>query len=112
MFGSLIIVNVIFRVHFPSRAIFPTNWSWMYDRIHEGRGWVKPKFYTNVDEFISVVCQLELFLREGIVRCPCSKCRCRNYLDIETIRYHLYKDGFGPDYWVWTEYGEVVTQDV
>ena len=30
------------------------------------------------------------------------------FLDIESIRYYLYKDGFKPDYWVWTEHGEAL----
>ena len=44
----------------------------------------------------------------GKIICPYGKCRCRKYLDIEAIRYHLYKDDFKSDYWIWTRYGEVV----
>ena len=36
------------------------------------------------------------------------KCKCRRFLDIESIKYHLYKDEFKPDYWVWTEHGETL----
>ena len=108
MFRSLIVDNVNFRVHFPSKVMFPANQSQMYSRIHEGHKG-EPKFYVDVDEFISVVCQLEQFLCEQIVRCPCAKHRYRNYLNIETIRYHLYKDGFKPNYWVWTEHRDVIT---
>ena len=36
------------------------------------------------------------------------KCKCRRFLDIESIRYHLYKDGFKPNYWVWIERGETL----
>ena len=70
---------------------------------------VNPKFYPSIAEFISAVCQLDQFLCELTVRYPCATYRCRNYIDIETIRYHLYKDDFKPDYWVQTEHGEVVT---
>ena len=52
--------------------------------------------------------RLEQFTRKGTVRCPCRKCKCRRFLDIEPIRYHLYKDGFKPDYWVQTEYREAL----
>ena len=51
-----------------------------------------------VEEFIGVVCQSQPFLSEGKVRCPCGRCRYRKYLDIETIRYHLYEDKLMPDY--------------
>ena len=37
-----------------------------------------------------------------------AKCQCRKILDIKSIRYHLYKDGFKPDYWVWIEHGKVL----
>ena len=41
--------------------------------------------------------QIEQFTHEGIVRCPCHKYKCKIFLDIESIRYHLYKDRFKPD---------------
>ena len=50
----------------------------------------------------------EHFTCEGISRYPYHKCKCRRFLNIESIRYHLYKDGFKPDYWVLTEHGETV----
>ena len=52
--------------------------------------------------------QIEQFTCEGIVSYPCRECKCRRFLDIESIRYHLYKDGFKPDYWVWTKYKELL----
>ena len=69
----------------------------MYDKLHPGREDFKPEFYVGLEEFVGVACQSQLFLSEGKVRCPCARCRCRKYLDIETIRYHLHKDGFIPN---------------
>ena len=70
----------------------------MYDRLHLGQVSIKLEFYVGVEEFIGVACQSQPFLSEGKVRCPCGRCRYRKYLDIETIRYHLYEDKLMPDY--------------
>ena len=43
--------------------------------------------------------------------CPYCKCKCRRFLDIESIRYHLYKDEFKPNYWVLTEYREAIPME-
>ena len=61
-------------------------------------GGIKPQFYKGVDEFITGYGQIEWFIHEGIVRFPYAKCRCRRVLDIESIKYHLYKDDFKLDY--------------
>ena len=84
--------------------MFPRNRLWMYDRLYPSRAGIKPEFYASVEEFIDVACQSQPFLSEGKVRCLCAKCRCSKYLDIKTVRYHLYKDGFMPNYWVWPEH--------
>ena len=76
----------------------------MIDCTQVGR--IKLEFYEGVEEFITACVQIEQFTHEGIVRCPCPKCKCRRFLDIESIRYHLYNDRFKFDYWVWTEIGK------
>ena len=89
----------------------PANRLWMYDRVYPSRGGIKPEFYTGVEQFIGVACQTIQFMNEHKVRCPCSICRCRKYFNVDTIKFHLYKDGFMPNYWVWTMHGEVVSQN-
>ena len=84
------------------------NRAWMYDRLHPSWGGIKPEFYEGVEEFIIVCVRTRQFTREGTSRCPRHKCKCRRFLDIESIRYHLYKDRFKPDYRVWTEHGETL----
>ena len=91
--------------------MIPANRLWMYDRVHSSRGGIKPEFYAGVEQFIRVACQTVQFMNEQKVRCPCTRCKCRKYFDMDTIRYHLYKDGFMADYWVWTMHGEVATQN-
>ena len=88
---------------------FTPNRAWMYDRLHPSQGGIKPKFYEGVEEFIMACVRTEQFTYEGTSRCPYCKCKCKRFLGIKSIRYHLYKDGFKPDYWVWTEHGETPT---
>ena len=83
------VVYIIFGVKICSRAIFPKNRSWVYDRLHLNRG-IKPRFYKGVEQFLSVSCQTQPFVSERKVSCTCSKCKCRKCLGIETIRYHLF----------------------
>ena len=80
----------------------------MYDRLHPSQGRIKPQFYEGVKEFIIAYGQIEHFICDKTVRCPYTKCKCRRLLDIKSIRYHLYKDGFKFDYWVWTEHRQVL----
>ncbi|MED6122881.1 hypothetical protein PIB30_044040 [Stylosanthes scabra] len=49
---------------------------------------------------------IEPYKSEGVSRCPCSKFRLRKYLGPSEITLHLYRNGFMPRYWVWTEHGE------
>ena len=47
-------------------------------------------------------------MSEGGLRCPCVKCRCMKILSPSKVRDHLYRVGFQPNYWVWTNHGEVM----
>ena len=80
--------------------MFASNQALMYDRLHPSQGGIKPEFYEGVEEFIIACVWTEQFTCEGTSRCPCRKCKCRRFLDIESIKYHLYKDEFKPNYWV------------
>ena len=42
-----------------------------------------------------------------LIRCPCIKYKCMKYINENEVRHHLYKDGFKPAYFIWTEHGEV-----
>ena len=80
----------------------------MYDRLHLSQGGIKLEFYEGVEEFIMACVRTEQFTYEGTSRCPCCKYKCRRILNIESIRYHLYTNGFKLDCWVWTEHGETL----
>ena len=58
MFMLLMVVNVIFRIHFSSRAMFPITSRGCMIGCTKAVG-AKLEFYADVDEFISVVCQLK-----------------------------------------------------
>ena len=79
--------------------------------MHQNWEGIKPEFYEGVEELIMACVLTEQFTREGISRCPCRKCKCRRSLDIESIRYHLYKDEFKPDYLVQTKHGETLPSE-
>lgn len=77
--------------------------SWMYDRV-VGRS-LKPEFVNGVQEFIEYV-KLQEEYKPGTVRCPCLKCKNMRFVDVETMREHLYKKGFSPHYYIWLCHGE------
>jgi hypothetical protein len=59
-----------------------------------------------VDEFVKLAKELPYYLSENNIRCPCVKCKCMRLLMEYEVKHHLYKDGFKPEYWIWTEHGE------
>ena len=42
------------------------------------------------------------------IKCPCNhrKCQNRNYLDEDTVKVHLRRNGFVTDYYRWYHHGE------
>ena len=50
----------------------------------------------------------------GFIICPCRKCRnLKDFSTTKTLHDHLYKWGFMPNYFVWTNHGErgVIIED-
>ncbi|XP_060203382.1 uncharacterized protein LOC132631715 [Lycium barbarum] len=70
---------------------------------------MRQEFMDGVVAFVEYAMTLEPFTIEGLVRCPCEKCACRNYETPETVRLHLYTHGFQLNYTVWTSHGETDT---
>ncbi|XP_019251004.1 PREDICTED: uncharacterized protein LOC109229914 [Nicotiana attenuata] len=79
---------------------------WMYDRNHPNRGGLKEEFVEGVKGFIAYAKILPEFRNEGIIRCPCGKCKCMKLLIPEDVKVHLYSRGFRENYYVWTVHGE------
>ena len=43
-----------------------------------------------------------------VIRCPCTLVKCQNkkFLNVETVKVHLCRNGFVPDYYLWIYHGE------
>lgn len=80
------------------------NRKWMYERL-EGR-LLKKEFTIGVRGFIEFAKQHRDFQESSKIRCPCSKCKNVPFLDVESVREHLYKKGFLNDYYEWVCHGE------
>ncbi|KAM3379267.1 hypothetical protein P3S68_011681 [Capsicum galapagoense] len=79
--------------------------SWMYERL-DGRGGLYSRFITGVDEFIQFACSQPNHMSGDKVRCPCAKCQNYKFMDVETIKCHLYQSGFIENYFIWKHQGE------
>ncbi|KAM3378374.1 hypothetical protein P3S68_010787 [Capsicum galapagoense] len=79
--------------------------SWMYERL-DGRGGLYSRFVTGVDEFIQFVCSQPNCMSDDKVRCPCAKCQNYKFMDVETVKCHLYQSGFIQNYFIWKHLGE------
>jgi len=88
---------------------------WMYNRtkgkylskvfIEKVDGFIKV-FIEKVDGFIKFSCALEEFQRCHQLKFPYAKCRNVPYLDVDTIKLHLYQRGFRANYYRWVCHGE------
>lgn len=83
----------------------------MYDRCYSGRRGLKESFIIGVEEFVQKARQYKYYELDGGIRCPCLKCDCTRILKDEVVKVHLYKQGFKPNYWIWTDHGENMQDD-
>ena len=73
------------------------QWMYMTDRRSK-------EFIDSVHEFIEAA---EKHKYGGFIRCPCKFCMNEmDYSSSRTIHSHLFNNGFMPNYYVWTKYGE------
>lgn len=79
----------------------------MYDAVNIHRPGLKDNFIAGVAEFVEKAMAEPCFLAEGSIRCPCVKCKCIDLATPREVNLHLYRDGFMPNYYVWTKHGEV-----
>ena len=88
----------------------PEHRKWMYRRLNAGKKGYTDEFLFGVEQFITFACHQEMFIREGVIRCPCLKCKNRKYLNPDEVRIHLYSKGFQPGYWCWSSHGEEMSR--
>ena len=79
--------------------------AWMYDRL-DGRGAINSSFVIGVDKFIQFACLQQNCMSGNKVRCLCKTCHNFMFMDVETIKHHLYKSGFVDNYFIWKHQGE------
>ena len=72
---------------------------------------MKESFILGVEEFIRKACEQECYQNDGGIRCLCNKCDCTRIMEDRVVKVHLYKHGFKPNYWIWTDHGEQIVQD-
>ena len=73
---------------------------------YETGGGLKPQYLNGVRGFIVHAMSLDLFQKSGVVRCPCSSCRCMKFFQPDIVMTHLCRNGFKPRYFVWVDHRE------
>ncbi|XP_021736439.1 uncharacterized protein LOC110702989 [Chenopodium quinoa] len=81
-----------------------TERSWMYER--KVGPYVNPEFEKGVDEFMQYVKDNPESSNPNEVRCPCAKCKNKRLWDPDTVKLHLFRAGFVPNYYEWMCHGE------
>lgn len=80
--------------------------SWMYRRYENGL--FTPSFIKGVDQFVQYATSQPRSMDGTKIKCPCNlvKCQNRQFLEPDTVKSHLQRNGFVPNYYVWTYQGE------
>ncbi|XP_073037490.1 uncharacterized protein [Primulina eburnea] len=80
--------------------------SWMYRRLENG--FLSSEFCVGVETFVSFALSNPDCLLDGKLRCPCNRTKCRNkcFEDAETVKFHLGRYGFVPNYYCWEFHGD------
>ncbi|XP_021759820.1 uncharacterized protein LOC110724658 [Chenopodium quinoa] len=78
--------------------------SWMYER-KVGNS-INPEFLKGVGEFLKYVEDHLESSNSNEVRCPCFKCKNKRLWDADTVKLHLYRSGFLPNYYEWMCHGK------
>ena len=84
----------------------PLNNRWMYGRCYSDRSCLKKSFVEGVEEFVIKASQQDCYHIDGGIICPYVKFNGTRILEDRVVKVHLYKNGFKPNYWIWTDHGE------
>ena len=84
-----------------------SNQSWMYSRLINGL--LNLEFLVGLEEFIEFACSKPEWMDGNKIKYPCTLTKCLNhsYHQIDTVKYHLMKNGFIPGYYVWARHEEM-----
>jgi hypothetical protein len=78
----------------------------MYQRSNYTRPQLTSEFIRGVDDFVETAMNFINYSSDGMIRCPCVKCRNIKLWDNRVVKTHLYQYGFKEGYSIWTEHGE------
>jgi len=81
----------------------------MYNRLDEK--YLSNVFIAKVDKFIMFTCAQEEYKKYQKLKCSCVECRKIPYLDVDTVKLHLYQRGFRANYYRWVHHGEPFDKD-
>ncbi|XP_042432996.1 uncharacterized protein LOC122019608 [Zingiber officinale] len=82
-----------------------TNRNWMWHQ-KDDKGYLHHEFIEGVKGFLEFAYDHPTCVSDNKIRCPCSKCRNRKFLNKNDVRYHLVKHGFTRGYEQWYAHGE------
>ncbi|CAM8891125.1 unnamed protein product [Rhodiola kirilowii] len=78
----------------------------MYESSTHGEAYSNDSFIAGVNNFIETVVAKGFLASDNTIRCPCTKCKNRRFINLRMMEAHLYKYGFTPNYFNWTLHGE------
>lgn len=81
----------------------PIDRNWMYCRVRNN--WITDEYIAGVKEFLDFAYENGP-VNNGNIRCPCTKCKLRNYLGKDEVANHLLHNGFLRGYTKWVRHGE------
>ncbi|CAM8959030.1 unnamed protein product [Rhodiola kirilowii] len=78
----------------------------MYEARAPGESYTNDVFIAGVKNFIETAMSKDFLASDNTIRCPCTKCKNRRFINIRKMEEHLYKYGFTPKCFNWTLHGE------
>ncbi|KAL0327872.1 UNVERIFIED_CONTAM: hypothetical protein Scaly_2219800 [Sesamum calycinum] len=83
----------------------------MFNKNLSGRAGLTPEFEDGVKTSIEWTKGQRRHMDGDKIRCPCRKCKNKNFGTLDEVSYHLCMQGFMPEYCNWTSHGEDIVQD-
>ena len=80
--------------------------------VRLGDGFFTDEFEAGIEEFVDFAQRFPELMDGTKIRCPWNdrKCQNRSFQELDNVRFHLAKNGFVRDYYVWYKHGETVVQ--
>ena len=80
---------------------------WIDARLKNG--YLKNEFIADIEEFVQLAESHPTFMDGTKIKCPCNqrKCQNRSFYDRDTVRLHLAKYEFVPNYYIWYKHGKL-----